>query len=57
MIVAFKAVLWSFFGVRKRDEYRADIERLTPPQVIAAGVVCAAVLVLALLGIVTLVTR
>ena len=27
---AFKAVFWSFFGVRKRDEYEADAKRLVP---------------------------
>jgi hypothetical protein len=54
---AFKAVFWSFFGVRKRAEYEADTKRLTPQAVIAAGVVMAALFVLALFGIVKLVTR
>ena len=38
---AFKAVFWSFFGVRKRDEYEADTQRLKPQHVIAAGIVSA----------------
>ena len=54
---AFKAVFWSFFGVRKRAEYEADSKRLTPQAVIAAGLICAALFVLALFGIVKLVTR
>ena len=54
---AFKAVFWSFFGVRKKVEYEADTKRLTPQAVIAAGLVCAAAFVLLLLGIVKLVTR
>ncbi len=54
---AFKAVFWSFFGVRKKDDYEADTKRLTPQAVIAAGLVCAAVFVLILIGIVKLVTR
>jgi hypothetical protein len=54
---AFKAVFWSFFGVRKRSEYEADTERLKPQHVIAAGLASAAIFVLVLFGIVKLVTR
>jgi Protein of unknown function (DUF2970) len=45
---AFKAVLWSFFGVRKRAEYEADQKRLKPVQIIVAGVVSAAIFVVVL---------
>ena len=54
---AFKAVFWSFFGVRRRSEYEADTQRLKPQHVIAAGIVSAVVFVLLLFGIVKLVTR
>ena len=54
---AFKAVFWSFFGVRRRAEYEKDTKRLTPQAVIAAGLVMAVVFVLVLFGIVKLVTR
>lgn len=54
---AFKAVFWSFFGVRKGVDYEADAKRLKPAHVIAAGIVSAAVFVLALYAIVKLVTR
>jgi hypothetical protein len=54
---AFKAVFWSFFGVRKRSEYEADTKRLKPQHVIAAGLVSAAIFVLVLFAIVKLVTR
>ena len=54
---ASKAVFWSFFGVRKRADYEADTERLKPQHVIAAGIVSAALFVLALFAIVKLVTR
>jgi hypothetical protein len=54
---AFKAVFWSFFGVRKRADYDADARNLKPHHVIAAGVASAVVFVLVLLGIVQLVTR
>jgi hypothetical protein len=57
LINAFKAVFWSFFGVRKRDDYAADTQRLKPQHVIAAGIVTAIALVLVLFGIVKLVTR
>jgi len=39
MINAFKAVFWSFFGVRKRSDYEADTQKLKPQHVIAAGAV------------------
>ena len=54
---AFKAVFWSFLGVRKRADYEADAKRLKPHHVIAAGLVSAVVIVLVLFGIVKLVTR
>jgi preprotein translocase subunit Sec61beta len=57
MMDAFKAVFWSFFGVRKKSEYDKDAKSLTPQAVIAAGLVSALVFVLAILGIVKLVTR
>ena len=54
---AFKAVLWSFLGVRKRSEYESDTQKLKPQHVIAAGIVAAIVFVLLLYGVVKLVTR
>ena len=57
MMDAFKAVFWSFFGVRKKAEYDKDAKQLSPQAVIAAGLLFALFLVLAILGIVKLVTR
>ena len=54
---AFKAVFWSFLGVRKRAKYESDSQTLKPQHVIAAGLVSALVFVLILLGVVKLVTR
>jgi preprotein translocase subunit Sec61beta len=54
---AFKAVFWSFFGVRKRADYESDTHKLKPQHVIAAGLVAAAVIVMVLFAIVKLVTR
>lgn len=51
------AVFWSFFGVRKRRDYDADAQSLTPAQVIIAGLVGAVVFVLTLLLLVYLVMR
>jgi preprotein translocase subunit Sec61beta len=57
MIDAFKAVFWSFFGVRKRSDYEADAQKLKPQHVIAAGIVTAAVFVMVLFGLVKWITR
>jgi hypothetical protein len=43
------AVFWSFFGVRKRRDYDADAQNLTPAQIVIAGLIGAAVFVLSLL--------
>ncbi len=47
-----RAVLWSFFGVRKRADYEADAAQLNPVHVIIVGVAAAAAFVVALLAIV-----
>ena len=54
---AFKAVFWSFLGVRRGKEYEADTQRIKPQHVVVAGLVSAAVFVLLLFGVVKLVTR
>jgi hypothetical protein len=45
---SFKAVAWSFFGVRRARDYEQDVSQLKPQHVIVAGLV-AAVLFVALL--------
>ena len=54
---AFRAVFWSFLGVRKHGEYEKDAVRLKPQHVIAAGLVSAIVFVLLLFGLVRFLTR
>lgn len=54
---AFKAVFWSFFGIRRHEEYEKDTQRLKPQHVIAAGLVAAVAFVLVLFAIVKFVTR
>jgi hypothetical protein len=48
----FKAVAWSFFGVRKGTEYEKDVAQLNPVHVIAAGVVAALLFVIGLVVLV-----
>jgi len=47
-----KAVLWSFFGIRKRAEYEKDAVSLTLPQVVVAGIIGAVIFVLSLVVLV-----
>jgi hypothetical protein len=51
------AVFWSFFGVRKGEAMRRDADTIKPHQVIIVGILCAAVLVAALLILVRVITR
>lgn len=48
------AVFWSFLGVRKRRDYDADAQNLTPVQVVLAGLIGGAVFVLVMIGLVVL---
>ena len=48
----FQAVAWSFFGVRKGAEYEKDVAQLNPLHVIVAGVIAAALFVVALVLVV-----
>lgn len=34
-----RAVAWSFFGVRRRADYEADVSKLNPAHVVVAGIV------------------
>ena len=56
-IGAFKAVFWSFFGVRKGSAMHRDTVAIRPHQVIIVGVLLAAALVVILLIAVRLITR
>ena len=44
-----QAVAWSFFGVRRSADHERDLSQLNPVHVIIAGIVGAALFVLALL--------
>lgn len=49
LLRSFKAVAWSFFGVRQASEYERDVTELNPVYVIIAGVLSAAAFVVVLL--------
>ncbi len=48
-----RAVAWSFFGIRKGSEYEKDVDQLNPVHVVIAGVLGAAMFVLALVALVS----
>ena len=50
-----RAVLWSFFGVRRKSDYEKDAAQLNPVYVIIAGLVAAALFVALLIVVVNLV--
>jgi preprotein translocase subunit Sec61beta len=47
-----RAVLWSFFGVRKRAGYEQDAAQLNPVHVVIAGIITAIIFVLVLVMVV-----
>ncbi|MEY3263502.1 MAG: hypothetical protein RL717_979 [Pseudomonadota bacterium] len=51
-VATVKAVLWSFFGVRKKSDYEEDTAQLNPLHVAIAGVLAAVIFVVTLLSIV-----
>ncbi len=51
-VQTIKAVLWSFFGVRRRADHESDVTKLNPVHVIIAGLIVAALFVVSLLMVV-----
>jgi len=51
------AVFWSFFGVRKGRDMLQDTTTINPLHVVIVGVAAGVVLVLALVALVTVITR
>ena len=47
-VTVAKAVFWSFLGIRRKQDFEDDSARLTPVQVIVAGLIGAALLVTSL---------
>ena len=50
-----RAVLWSFFGVRRKADYEKDAAELNPVHVIIAGLLAAALFIALLIVVVNLV--
>jgi hypothetical protein len=48
VLQTLRAVAWSFFGVRRSADHAQDVQKLNPVHVVIAGVVSAALFVLAL---------
>jgi hypothetical protein len=48
VLQTFRAVAWSFFGVRRSADHAQDVQKLNPLHVIIAGIISAALFVLAL---------
>jgi len=52
-----RAVFWSFFGVRKDKDMQRDAATLRPIPVVLVGIAAAALFVLALIALVSFITR
>lgn len=50
-----KAVLWAFFGVRKKRDYEKDAAELNPVHVIIVGIIGALIFIAVLVTIVKIV--
>ena len=57
LLEVIRAVLWSFFGVRRGEAMRRDAVTIRPHQVIVVGILIAAILVVALITLVRIITR
>lgn len=55
LLRVLRAVFWSFFGVRRRDDAARDLEDVPPHMMIGVGVVVAAVVVIGIVLVVRLV--
>jgi hypothetical protein len=54
LLRTFKAVLWSFIGLRKRGEYEKDVTEIKPHHAIIVGIICAIIFIIILLLLVKL---
>jgi hypothetical protein len=51
-----RAVLWSFLGIRRGQDYDRDVAAITPVQAIVAGLIGALIFVLSLVMLVKYIT-
>jgi uncharacterized OsmC-like protein len=52
MLATFKAVAWSFFGVRRGADHESDMANLNPVYVILAGILSCVAFVFVLIAVV-----
>jgi len=52
LLIVVRTIIWSFFGVRRRADHDSETVHLSPVQILIAGIVGAAVLVLVLVALV-----
>ena len=57
LLATFKAVAWSFLGIRKGADHDADMANLRPLNVILAAVISCALFVFILIAVVKYVLR
>lgn len=57
VVQTLRAVLWSFFGVRRKSAYEKDAAELNPVVVILTGVASVVLFVIVLIVVVNLVVR
>ncbi|QSI77612.1 MULTISPECIES: DUF2970 domain-containing protein [Niveibacterium] len=55
-LATLRAVLWSFIGVRKRQDYQQDASSLNPLAVVVAGLIAGALFIFTLVMVVSWVT-
>jgi hypothetical protein len=48
LLQTFRAVAWSFFGIRRSADHAQDVQKLNPVHLVIAAVVSATLFVLAL---------
>ena len=51
----FKAVFWSFLGLREKHAFETDHKKLKPSVLIAVGILVCVVFIVALIGVVQIV--
>jgi Protein of unknown function (DUF2970) len=56
-VKSIRAVMWSFFGVRKGKDHERDLASLNPLHVVIAGFLCMAIFIAILLTVVHMVTH
>ncbi len=52
LLQTFRAVAWSFFGIRRSKDYERDVSRLNPVHVVIAGIIGALIFIVALVLVV-----